>query len=205
MDKRIRAAMIINIIALITIIVVSGCGNADKKAAADAGCPSGTYFAQATDILTFTYGVCGWTLTSPVLTGSLQSIVGVTCVSHPYLTVTDKDGNPKNDVCVTFQTNGTWYTDSNHSTILPGEGVTNKIVKKTDHNGAIELYWRTYPIPLSSAATNSATAGTDRSYVNTDITAISGAAAAQSTAAVTVKGCEKETAAELHGGTATCP
>jgi len=139
------------------VLLLQGCGSdvADKQ-----GCPSGSYLANATDVLIIpadsTFTVLS-SVGSPALAGTMQYVL--------HFVVYEKDSiTPRNNVCVKMYTGGTigggtWYTDDSYSTVAVGSGPANGITIVTDNSGAAFLYWAT-PFPAANAATGT-TAGKD--------------------------------------------
>jgi hypothetical protein len=177
MRKTISALVLIGMLA--STLLFTGCG---RKEAVSDGCPSGSFLANATDTISST-GVCGWN--SQVFAGSSLALNGEECVQDPVFTVKDSAGNPKNNVCLVLTTNGIWWTNHNYTTRINGD----QIIATTGDNGTVTTYWTTYPLPLSSAATGTTTAGTDNTYVSAAISAASGAVSLEVTADIIVKGC----------------
>jgi hypothetical protein len=186
--KRRTALALVLIGLLASTQLFNGCG---RKEAVNEGCPSGSFLANATDTITST-GVCGWD--GLVYAGSPLTLFGEGCVQDPVFTVMDNAGNPRNNVCLVFTTNGIWWTDHSYTTTVNGD----QIVAATDNNGTVTLHWTTYPLPLSSAATSTSAAGEDHTYVPAAISAVSGAISLEVSANITVKGC-------LAGTNGICP
>ncbi len=164
---------------LASTVLFNGCG---RKEAESAGCPSGSFLANATDTISST-GICGWD--SFVFAGSSLALNGEGCVQDPVFTVKDSAGNPRNNVCLVLTTNGIWWTNHSYTTKIIGD----QLIATTGDNGTVTTYWTTYALPLSSAATGTTAAGTDNTYVSAAISAVSGAASLEVTADITVKGC----------------
>jgi hypothetical protein len=181
-NMRLTTLIVVFIFVLLSTLLFNSCG---RKEAENEGCPSGSYMANSTDNITST-GICGWD--SYVYAGSWLALNGEGCVQDPVFTVTDENGNPRNNVCVVFSTNGTWWTDHSYTT----KQSSDQVVAATNDNGTITLYWTTYPLPLSSAATDTSTDGQDYTYVPAAISAVSGAVIYEVTADISVKGCPKE-------------
>lgn len=188
-----RINYILGVIVLISsVLLLNGCGS--TKESKSEGCPSGSNLANSDDIITST-GICGWE--GYVYAGSWLSINGEGCTQDPVFTVTDSSGTPRNNVCIVFTTNSTWWADHSYTTKLN----TDQIVRTTNNNGTVTLYWTTYPLPLSSAATSTSAAGQDNTYVQAAISAVSGAVSHEDVAAINVKGCQTTS----FGPPATCP
>jgi hypothetical protein len=177
MRRTTSALVLIGLLA--STLLINGCG---RKEAQNEGCPSGSFLANATDTITST-GVCGWN--DFVFTGSSLASIGVGCVQDPVFTVKDIAGNPRNNVCLVLTTNGIWWTDHSYTATINGD----QIRATTNDTGTVTLYWTTYPLPLSSAATGTTTAGADHIYVPASISAASGAVSLVVSADITVKGC----------------
>jgi len=176
---------------LASTLLFNGCG---RKEAENEGCPSGSFLANATDIITST-GICGWD--GFVYAGSSLALFGEGCVQDPVFTVTDSAGNPRNNVCLVLTTNGIWWTNHSYTTRINGD----QIRATTGDNGTVTTYWTTYPVPVSSAATSTTENGQDYTYVQPAISVVSGVVSHQVTADISVTGCPKET----FGPPASCP
>lgn len=137
------------------LLLLNSCGEKEMGVVSD--CPSGTYLAGSTDILT---GPANGTL--EVGAGS----TGGTVLYAPLVfTVTDQDDIPKNKVCVVLYTDGFFYTDDTYLFPLPGIGPMSRVTKVTDESGNIYMYWSTEVLPPS---------GADDIEGNTWVTAYSG-------------------------------
>jgi hypothetical protein len=180
MRRTISALALIGLLAL--ILLFNGCGT---KEAANNGCPSGSFVANDGDIIT-SIGVCGWN--DLVFAGSSLALFGERCVQDPVFTVKDSAGNPRNNVCIVFSTNGIWWTDHSYTTPINSD----QIIATTKDNGTVTLYWTTYPLPLSSAATGTTKAGADHTYPSAAISAVSGDVVSSVSAVIAVKGCPSD-------------
>lgn len=140
-----RAVAMFLILLSSSILLVNGCGRSEAKSE---GCPSGSYVANATDSIS---GPADGSFTA-------TSSFGAPFGGGPFYfaplvyTVQDSSGAPRNKVCVTFDTggsysNGVWYTDNTYSTVVTGAGLLNSVVGVTDDNGRITLYWSTGVLP----------------------------------------------------------
>ncbi len=176
-----KTTLVLSLIGLLLAspLIFNGCGTKDAK---NNGCPSGSFLANDGDSITST-GICGWN--DLVFAGSFLALFGEGCVQDPVFTVKDVNGNPRNNVCVVLTTNGIWWTDHSYTTMINGD----QIVAVTKDNGTITTYWTTYPLPLSTAATGTTTAGAEHKYVAAAISAASGDVFRLVTADITVKGC----------------
>lgn len=148
------------------VLLLSGCGTdiADSQ-----GCPSGSYLANATDIITGPADVpftVGSSVTS-VFTG------GSVLLTPVEFKVTEKDGiTPRNNVCLTVYTGDTaagpgpfWYTDVTYGTYFTGTGPYNYRTVATNDTGVAILYWSTATLPAANPRTFTTawTAGADQS------------------------------------------
>jgi hypothetical protein len=128
--------------ALILILIMSlmslyGCGSEDAK---NDGCPSDSYEANSTDII-ITPDNASQTL--PTTFGG-----GAVTVTPLLFSVTDKDGNPRNKICMIFYTDGTFYTDNSYS--IPFTGAN--LIAVSDGQGKVILYWKSPVLPAPSTA-----------------------------------------------------
>ncbi len=132
--KRIfHSALILLLILSLTPLV--GCGSDDAK---NDGCPSDSYEANPTDIIITP------TDTSQTLPTNFGG--GAVTVTPLLFSVTDKDGNPRNKVCMIFYTDGTFYTDNSYS--VPYTGAN--LIGVTDGLGKIVLFWKSPVLPAAS-------------------------------------------------------
>ncbi len=180
-----------------SVLLVNGCGRSEAKSE---GCPSGSYVANATDsIIGPADG--SFTVTSPF--GNAYG-GGIYILAPLVYTVQDSSGAPRNKVCVTFDTggsysNGVWYTDNTHSTVVTGAGALDSGVGVTDDNGRITLYWSTGVLPPANPVVVDTTispvgytAGTDPTG-STWIQTYSGTLSSLYTESWTVQGEQKPT------------
>jgi hypothetical protein len=155
---------------LTSIMLFIGCG---RQQAHDEGCPSGSYVANATDKI---IGPADGTLT-------INSNFGYAFQGGPipfspltYTVLDDKD-EPRNNICITFYTDGFWHSDNTYATVVTGSGTLNQIVAVTDDSGRAILYWSSAFLPPANSAIlgipvsvpPTYTAGTDQtgdSFVN---------------------------------------
>lgn len=143
---KISGKIITAILVLIaSVFFLQGCGGQDEDTA---GCPSGSALANSSD-----------TLTMPDDTQiTAQSSFGFPRSALPYdfvpliVTVKDKAGNPRNNVCVRFYSDGIWYTDHTHSTLATVDA-SNSVVAVTNDHGVITLYWSTEVLPAANPVT----------------------------------------------------
>lgn len=180
-----------------SVLLLKGCGVSDEPQYR--ACPSGSVLANSTDIITSTPDdTWSW---DPLYFPGLP--LGSLPIGPVTFKVTDSSGLPKNKVCISFTTDGFWWTDIDYTTQLVGTGVTNRVTAATDAHGVIVLYWSSEPIPYSAPATSaggSVSKGTDQKG-KSQIYALSGALADTFDVDWTVVGC----AATTFGPPATCP
>jgi hypothetical protein len=184
MKKLMKPLFVLIVIAFVSsIALINGCGSADD--AKNAGCPSGSNFASATDRIIVpdlsdvdTY----------VYSADWVAFFGMPYVPEPRVSVVDADGTPRNKVCLVISTDGHWWTDATYTTELFGVGPLNVVTAATDDSGGVTLHWTTYSLPLSSAGTSTA-AGTDYTYSSSDIGISSGAISNIISVGIKVKGC----------------
>jgi hypothetical protein len=146
LKKIISALILIGLLAL--TLLFNGCGRQEAK---DEGCPSGTYVANSTDAIA---GPLDEIIT--VNSGFDNPSPGGTVIISPLTyTVNDKDGNPRNKVCITLYTDGIWYSDNTYSpsSVVNGTGPLNRIVAVTDASGKATLYWSTEILPPANQKT----------------------------------------------------
>lgn len=144
------------------ILLMQGCG---RKEAVSEGCPSGTYEANSTDIINGPTDA-----TFVVNSGFLNAFPGGPIKVSPLTyTVLDANNEPRNKVCISFYTDGHWYSDNTYTTVVTGSGSLNKIVAVTDDSGRVTLYWSSVNLPSANPAIPGTTvpitytAGTDQS------------------------------------------
>jgi hypothetical protein len=187
-----RAVAIFLMLLSSSVLLLNGCGREEAKSE---GCPSGSFVANSTD--TITGPVDGsFTISSSfdnLFTGGRQNFAPLA------YTILDKSGVPRNKVCVTFYTggsftNGVWYLDNSYSTVVNGTGALNSVVAVTDDNGRITLFWSTGLLPAanpvvvdSSVTPNTYTAGADQTGT-TFVQAYSGTLSTQFVESWTIKG-----------------
>lgn len=131
------------------VLLLSGCGSdvADSQ-----GCPSGSFLANSTDVITGSGDI---------------TYVGLSSLNAPYpggfsilpsapitFTVTDITGGPRNNICLTIYTGDTntgpgpfWYTDLNYVTFFNGTGPYNYRTVATNDSGVAILYWSSAVLP----------------------------------------------------------
>jgi hypothetical protein len=117
------------------LMSLAGCGNTDAK---NDGCPSDSYAANSTDII-ITPSDASQTLLAPFGGGPVN-------VTPLLFSVTDKDGNPRNKICMIFYTDGTFYTNNSFS--VPYTGAN--LIAVTDGQGKVLLYWQSPILPASN-------------------------------------------------------
>ncbi len=128
--------------ALILLLIMSlmplvGCGSDDAK---NDGCPSDSYEANSTDII---IPPADTSLTLPAGFGG-----GAVTVTPLLFSVVDKDGNPRNKVCMIFYTDGTFYTDNSYSVPFTGAN----LIAVTNGQGKVLLYWKSQVLPAASTS-----------------------------------------------------
>ncbi len=193
-----KVAIILTVLIVVfAALMLTGCGESEEPLYSN--CPDGSVLANSTDVITSNPDQ---TVEWEVL-GGVGLPLGVRFSGPITFLVHDSAGNPRNKVCISFTTDGTWYTDENLTEVQVGEGAWNRITVETDPSGAAVLYWRTEPIPASAPATSSggsASAGIDQSD-RSQIYAHSGVIADTFNYDWTVKGCADTT----YGPPSTCP
>lgn len=135
-----RAVAICLILLSSSVLLVNGCGRDEAK---NEGCPSGSYVANATDSISGPADGSTYAESSP---GNPFPGGSYYFVPLAYI-VLDSSGAPRNKVCLTFYTDGIWYTDNTYSTAVIGEGPMNRVVGVTDDSGRILLYWSSEVLP----------------------------------------------------------
>lgn len=150
-----RAVAICLILLSFSILLFNGCG---RKEAESQGCPSGSYVANSTDTIT------GPADASFIVSSSFGNpFTGGSVNFSPLIyTILDNSGAPRNKVCITFYTggsftNGIWYLDNSYTTVVNGSGALNSVVAVTDDNGRITLYWGTGALPPANPVVVDAT------------------------------------------------
>jgi hypothetical protein len=123
------------------LVMTKGCGTPEVGVAQ---CPSGSYVANSTDVLTAPPDAS--LEIAPVYSG------GSVIYAPVVFMVKTKDGVPRNNICVIFYSDGYFYTDDVYSTVLPGVGPMTRIAKVTDVNGELVLYWSTEILPPTGGA-----------------------------------------------------
>ncbi len=126
--------------ALVLLLIISltqliGCGSDDAK---NDGCPSDSYEANSTDIIN-----------APIDTSQTVSGGSAVTVTPLLFSVVDKDGNPRNKVCMIFYTDGTFYTDNSYSVPFTGAN----LIGVTDGQGKVLLYWKSQVLPSTTGQT----------------------------------------------------
>jgi hypothetical protein len=119
------AASALMLLMVLMLMPLAGCGSDDAK---NDGCPSDSYEANSTDII---LGPADSSATVSNFPGGLAT------VSPLLYTITDKDGIPRNKVCMIFYTNGIFFTNNTYSVPFTGANV----IGVTDGLGKITLYW----------------------------------------------------------------
>jgi hypothetical protein len=144
LKKMTSALVLIGLLA--STLLLNGCGRQEAK---DEGCPSGTYVANSED------NIAGPVDDSIIISSNFGGASGGGTVKFSPLTyvVNDKDGNPRNKVCITLYTDGFWYSDSTYSTVVNGTGSLNRILAVTDASGRATLYWSSEVLPPANPAT----------------------------------------------------
>lgn len=166
-----------------TILLVNACG---RKEAATDGCPAGSYMANSTDKI-LGGGKETYELSGGIGTDPLTSVGNFALRYTPVIfTVVEKNGEPRNNVCIVLYTNGYYWADYDYSIPLTGTGNYNRITMSTDASGRIAVYWATEILPLS-APTRAGAAGLDQKG-NSFLTANTGVLSATFEVDWTVKG-----------------
>ena len=143
-----RAIAIFLILLSFSFLLLNGCGREEAKSE---GCPVDSYVANSTDIMT---GPADGEFTVSSSFGN--PFPGGRYNFAPLLyTIVDSSGAPRNKVCITFYTggsftNGVWYSDNGYSTVVNGSGALNSVVGVTDDNGRITLFWGTGTLPSAN-------------------------------------------------------
>jgi hypothetical protein len=140
-----KASILVLGLVAAVVILLPGCG---ADVADSQGCPSGSYLANSTDILTMPEDG-DETKLSPFLSPYPGGPLHLTPI---LVTVTDAQGVPRNNVCVRFYSDGIWYTEHTHSTLATVDA-SNSVVAVTNDAGVIILHWSTYILPSANAAT----------------------------------------------------
>jgi len=186
--KHSKLAIILILLSSSVGLLLNGCGRQEAKSE---GCPSGSYVANSTDTMT---GPVDGSLTPVASTFGNAFTGGRVNFSPLEYTIVDKSGVPRNKVCVTFYTGGSysdgvWYLDNSYSTVVNGTGALNSVVAVTDDNGRITLFWSIILPPANPATLNGTTytAGSDLTG-NTFVQAYSGTLSSLFTESWTVKG-----------------
>ncbi len=125
------------LLLIMSVLPLAGCGSNDAK---NDGCPSDSYEANSTDII-ITPANASQTL--PANFGG-----GAVAVTPLLFSVTDKDGNPRNKICMVFYTDGTFFTDNSFSVPFTGAN----LIAVSDGQGKVLLFWKSPVLPASSAA-----------------------------------------------------
>lgn len=141
------ASILVLIFLASPVLLLQGCG---EDVATSQGCPSGSYLANSTDIIT---GDADATFEGQSILGTV--FPGGTVLYTPVtFTVTDKNGVPRNNVCFTLYTGDTaagpgpfWYTDVTYGTYFTGTGPYNYRTVATNDSGVLILYWSTAVLP----------------------------------------------------------
>ena len=145
-----RAVAIFLMLLSSSVLLLNGCGREEAKSE---GCPSGSFVANSTDTITGPADG-SFTVTSSFGNPFTGGRVNFAPLSY---TILDQSGAPRNKVCVTFYTggsfsNGVWYLDNSYSTVVNGTGALNSVVAVTDDNGRITLFWSTGILPPANPA-----------------------------------------------------
>jgi len=146
------------IVLVSLLMLISGCGGTDESK--DQGCPSDAPFANSTDIIT-------GPLNDEITAASyLYDPFEAQPIFYPpvVFTVTDKDGEPRNNICLIVYTDGTLYTDKTYTTPV---GSSGPVAVVTDDYGNAYLYWSTEVLPAAMPAmiippSTTPTAGSDQ-------------------------------------------
>ena len=166
--KKKFVSMLILLILTSLALLLPGCGGEDV--AKSQGCPSGSYLANATDIIT---GPGEATFVGESSVGNVFSGGSVLYTPVTFM-VTDADGFPRNNVCLALYTGDAaaapgpfWYTDVTYGTFFTGTGPYNFRTVATNDSGVAILYWSTATLPAGNSRTlttppSTFTAGADQ-------------------------------------------
>lgn len=66
-----------------------------------------------------------------------------------FYVLSDAQGNPRNGVCISFSTDGTFFLDKDHTMPISSTGALTNITLRTDEFGAIYVYWATEDLPAA--------------------------------------------------------
>jgi hypothetical protein len=154
-----NTSILILLLLTVPVILLSGCGSDVAKSQ---GCPSGSYLAQASDIITGP-GDVNFTAQSFL---NFPNPGGFTISETVSFTVTDVNGDPRNNVCLTAYTGDInaapgpfWYTDVTYGTTITGTGPYNYRTVVTNDTGVAILYWSSAVLPPAMTKTPTATPG----------------------------------------------
>jgi hypothetical protein len=187
-----------------SVLLLKGCGGTgSSNQPSYTGCPSGSVVANSTDKMTSNPDA-DWGSGILLFPGAPTGFVPTGPVTF---TVTDASGAPSNNVCISFTTDGFWWTDNTNTTQQVGTGVINRITKATDANGTIMLNWTSHPVLYSAPAISAAGAVTAGADVNgkSQIYALSGAVADTFNAKWTVTGCAAASYGIVSPAEGHCP
>ena len=155
----------VGLVVALVIFSAMACGTGQDNlpvVTAYNSCPANSVLANATDVLTIPSDD---SKTVPSPSGS--PFPGGFIVETPLIfTVEDSTGIPKNNVCLTFLTDGFWFADSGYSIPIAGVGAGNQISVVTDDTGKATVYWESELLPAAapiSFATGTAAPGKDQS------------------------------------------
>ena len=155
----------VGLVVALVIFSAMACGTGqDNLPAIQAynSCPSNSVLAIASDVMTVPPDESKTVLTP---NGSILAPSFIVLTPMNFV-VTDSGGIPRNNVCLTFITDGFWFTDSSYAFPLQGVGGGNQISVVTDDTGKATVYWESELLPAPapvSFATGSAAPGKDQS------------------------------------------
>lgn len=149
------ASILVLLFLAYPVLLLSGCGS---PVAEDQGCPTGTYVANATDLISSSADISHEILSvfPGLYAGGSVRFTPIT------FTIVDQDDIPRNNVCLIVYTDGFWFTDATYSTFITGTGPMNARAVVTNDTGVVVLYWMTEILPAASPAT--VVAGTPPTY-----------------------------------------
>jgi len=144
-----RASVILLLAMALPVLLMQGCGQPIAK---DQGCPSDTYIANSTDLIT-----------GPPDT----EFIGLSSFNNPYpggfsinftpveFLVTDSAGVPRNNICIFAYTGDSssglggpyWYTDETYATTIVGSGPFSARIIVTNDAGVAKVFWSTAVLP----------------------------------------------------------
>jgi hypothetical protein len=149
-------------LAALIIFSAMACGTGQDNLPAIkaySSCPSDSVLATASDTMTVPTDESKTAL-SPFGFPYPGGFIVLTPMSF---VVTDSGGIPRNKVCLTFLTDGFWFTDSSYAFPLQGVGAGNQISVTTDSSGKATVYWESELLPAAAPVITTVT-GTVTTY-----------------------------------------